>query len=120
MNWIHITAWIYLAIVVIALTWKLTKLLRLNKAAQHLLQHGRLEYAIVQSLEQTGRFINDNPECRLKLADVADPTHTRELEQILQVVEVPRAQPGSRVALRVDPVTDKALIDFSQAADVAA
>lgn len=63
--------------------------------------------ALVQSIRQTGRMVNQNPEVHLALTVVHPQTNAEYAAEIITVVDqiaIPQVQPGSRIAVRVDPL----------------
>ena len=83
-----------------------------GQKAQHLMANGRQGTATIVSLEQTGMYVNENPQVEMQL-DVAvegmapySATH----RQVLAMIAIPQFQPGSSVPVRVDPQDPQSLI----------
>ena len=70
-----------------------------------LLATGTPAWARVLQVRQTGVFVNRNPEVHL-LLQVDHPqlgAYQAEAETVVQMVALPRVQPGQTVGVRVDP-----------------
>ncbi len=68
---------------------------------------GTLARATIKSAAQTGTYINDNPVVRfeLEVQPVTGGPFDAEAELLVQLIEIPKFQPGKEVAVRYDPVT---------------
>src|SRR5262245_53756411 len=60
--------------------------------------------ATIKSIERTGLSINDQPQVRIELElDLPDRVCTWTMKRIVDVLDIPRIQPGSQLAVRYDP-----------------
>jgi len=89
------------------------------QAQQLLLTTGTPGRAVVKSAQQTGAFVNMNPQVILDLevtVEGKDP-YAVQLSTSVPQISIPMVQPGSNVGVRVDPNDPQSLvIDWAAAA----
>jgi hypothetical protein len=70
-----------------------------------ILEHGKRGEAKILSIERTGLSINDQPEIRFTMELDLQDGRVLEIkaERIVDVIEIPRVQPGSRVPVAYHP-----------------
>jgi hypothetical protein len=91
-------------IIVISMRW-VAGLMGSTKANQALLATGADAQATILGLQQTGTFVNNNPQVILTL-QVEPPGQApfqAQTSTILPLVAVPQVQPGNVVAVKYDP-----------------
>lgn len=94
------------------------RLMKGSAERQKILQSGVPATAQVISVQQTGTYINNQPEvmATLMVQRAGSPPYQVNATLILSMLEIPRLQPGASVAVKVDPSDpQKVAIDLSQA-----
>ncbi|HWA67109.1 MAG TPA: hypothetical protein VG899_12175 [Mycobacteriales bacterium] len=65
---------------------------------------GKPGTAVITTINQTGAFINDNPQVHLALTVTVDGnTYPAETDAVVPLVQIPQIQPGATVSVLVDP-----------------
>lgn len=94
----------------LGIMWFLFKQAGANAAAEReLIEKGTPAPATITAVNQTGMYMNNNPQVRIDL-EIAPPegeTYTVVLHRFLQLVQIPRVQPGTVVEVRIDPENPK-------------
>jgi hypothetical protein len=94
------------------------RLMKGSAERQKLLQTGVPATAQVIAVQQTGTYVNNQPEvmATLMVQRAGAPPYQVNTTMILSLLEVPRLQPGASVAVKIDPQdAQKVAIDLSQA-----
>jgi hypothetical protein len=95
------------------------RLLKGSAERQKLLQTGVAGTAQVLSVQQTGTYINNQPEVMVALmvSRAGMAPYQVNTTMILSLLDVPRLQPGASVAVKIDAADpQKVAVDLSQAA----
>jgi hypothetical protein len=73
--------------------------------ARRLLQIGRRGIAMVMSVRDTGKSVDENPETELELCIALDGQDTYKVthRQVISRIAVGSLRPGAKVPIRVDP-----------------
>ena len=77
-------------------------------------QHGVQATAKILSVEQTGIWMNENPQVELTVSvqPVDGTPYTAKIRDVVKIVELPRYQPGQQIGVRVHPQQrDKVSLD---------
>ncbi len=93
----------------ILIFWLLKKQQEKKEADQKLLQTGERAQATVLALEETGMLINNQPLVDVKLQVVrhGQPPYEHSHQMVLSMLNLPQVQPGSSIAVRVDPANPR-------------
>ncbi len=96
-----------------------------KKKEEHdkVLKTGKRATATVLSLSETGTYINNRPmvSIRLHVQPQDRPPFEAKAEQLLSQLEIPRVQPGMKVAVSIDPTyPDRVVIDLNAPVNVPA
>ncbi len=78
-------------------------------AERQLLENGIAAPATITSVNQTGMYMNNNPQVRIDL-EIAPPdgeVYPVVMHRFLQLVQIPQVQPGKVVDVRIDPENPK-------------
>ncbi len=61
--------------------------------------------AIVQKIDQTGTWVNNNPQVAfvLEVHPPSDPPYQLETNKVVQIIDVPQIQPGKEINVLIDP-----------------
>lgn len=80
---------------------------------RRLLKSGKPAQAKIVSANQTGTYINDNPEVHfvLEVQPEGERPFSAEAQRVVPQIEIPQLQPGSLVNVRYDPRTLEVAID---------
>ncbi len=72
--------------------------------------------ATIKSLQRTGLTVNDQPQVKFELyLDLGDKEGTVEITRLVDLLEIPRVQPGRKLLVRYDPDDlDNLEIDFGE------
>ncbi|HVT19978.1 MAG TPA: hypothetical protein VHE57_01140 [Mycobacteriales bacterium] len=82
-----------------------------NETATRLRTTGKPGTAVVTSAQQTGAYINENPQVRLGLQVTVDGnTYPAQTDAIIPMIQIPQVQPGATVAVLVDPADPNVLM----------
>ena len=75
------------------------------KERNHLLQHGAAASGQIASVQQTGTYLNNQPQCiiQVQVYPQGGQPYTAQVTQVLSMVEIPQYQPGTQVQVRYDP-----------------
>jgi hypothetical protein len=108
MNSFYLIMFLSLAftVVVIVLVMKYVSGMTGNtKAGRALMATGSDAQATILGLQQTGTFVNNNPQVilTLQVEPVGQPAFQAQTSTILPLVAVPQVQPGNVVAVKYDP-----------------
>lgn len=81
---------------------------RVNRSMQpseEMLESGLEGTAIVKAIAQTGTWINNNPQVRflLEVHPPGDEVYQHEMNKVVQIIDVPRIQPGMELKVLIDP-----------------
>lgn len=65
---------------------------------------GRVARAVITSIEQTGLFINGQPQCELglRIEPEGEPAFAAHATEIVTLVQIPQFQPGNVLTVRYD------------------
>lgn len=86
-----------------------------TKAGRALMATGADAQATVLGLQQTGTFVNNNPQVilTLQVSPPGQPPFQAQTSTILPLVAVPQVQPGNVVNVKYDPMDhSKVMVNF--------
>lgn len=86
-----------------------------TKAGRQLMATGVDAQATILGLQQTGTFVNNNPQVilTLEVQPAGQPAFQAQTSTILPLVAVPQVQPGNVVAVKYDPADPtKVILNF--------
>ena len=82
-----------------------------NETAARLRATGKPGTAVITSAQQTGAFINENPQVQLALQVTVDgATYPAQTAAVVPMIQIPQIQPGATVAVLVDPADPNVLM----------
>jgi hypothetical protein len=82
-----------------------------NETAARLRTTGKPGTAVVTSVQQTGTYVNKNPQVHLALQVTVDgATYPAETDAIIPMIQIPQVQPGATIAVLVDPADPNLLM----------
>ncbi|MHB8671046.1 MAG: DUF3592 domain-containing protein [Acidimicrobiales bacterium] len=99
------TIYVLIAVVVVVSLLPLLRLVARGQADRALMTKGQRAEATVLSVQQTGTFVNNNPQVSL-VVDVRPEdgqVFQARAVHVVPLVALPRIQPGSVVPVRYDP-----------------